>query len=146
MARLRFSNAERDVISELVRRHDGVIVPEKKAVRRLLGRIGRENFDRLLAVKRADNLAQAPALAAARLRKLETLRALADEIERGGECVCPAALAVNGRDLLALGYAPGPALGAELRSLLDLVLDDPAQNDRDALIARAREDREKTRM
>ena len=139
MERLRFSNEERAVISELVRRHDGVIEPEKKIVRRMLGRIGRAQFDRLLEVKRADNLAQAPALAGPRLAALGHLRALADEIEAGGECTDLHRLAVNGRDLTALGWAPGPALGAELRRLLDIVLDDPEKNDRDVLLSLSRE-------
>ena len=140
MARLRFSNAEQETISELVRRHDGVIQPEKNAVRRMLGRLGQEQLDRLLEVKRADNLAQAPELAEPRLRELERLRKLADEIEQGDECTGLRSLAVNGRDLLAVGYAPGPALGAELERLLSLVLDDPGKNERNVLLAQARED------
>ena len=140
-ARLRFSNEERDAVCELVRRHDAPIPPDKKTVRRLLGRIGRERFVMLLAVKRADNLAQAPGLAEPRLRELDTLRTLADEIERNSECTDLSRLAVNGRDLLALGYAPGPALGAELHRLLELVLNDPGQNDREILLALAAEDK-----
>lgn len=146
MDRLRFSHEEREVISELVRRHDGVIEPDKKIVRRLLGKLGREQFDRLLAVKRADNLAQAPALAEPRLVGLHTLRAIADEVDRDGECTDLRRLAVNGRDLIALGYAPGPELGAELQRLLDLVLDDPAQNRRDTLLSLAENDMKNTRM
>ena len=139
MDRLRFSNDEREVITELVRRHDGVIEPEKKTVRRLLGRMGRAQFDRLLAVKRADNLAQAPELAAPRLAALERLRALADEIERSGECTGLRRLAVNGGDLIAQGWVPGPVLGAELQRLLELVLDDPQKNDRDLLLSLSKE-------
>ena len=141
MDRLRFSNEERDAIAELVRRHDGVLAPDRKAVRRQLARIGRTQFDRLLAVKRADNLAQAPELAAPRLAELETLRALADDIEQNGDCTDLRRLALNGRDLLALGYAPGPALGAELRRLLEFVLDDPARNDRETLLDIAKDDK-----
>jgi tRNA nucleotidyltransferase (CCA-adding enzyme) len=140
LARLRFSNDQRDAILELVRRHDGVIPPEKKAVRRLLGRMGRAQFDRLLAVKRADNLAQTPALAAERLPELEALARLADEIEAARECTELSRLAVDGRDLIALGYVPGPALGAELKALLARVLDDPALNDKALLLALAAAD------
>ncbi len=146
MDRLRFSNEQREAISELVRRHDGVIEPEPKTVRRLLGKLGRKQFDRLLAVKRADNMAQAPALTEPRLRELEALGALADEVERAEECTGLRQLAVNGRDLLALGYAPGPALGAELGRLLELVLDDPARNRRETLLDQAEKDMEKPRM
>ena len=38
-------------------------------------------------------------------------------------------LAVDGDDLLAIGYREGPALGAALARLLDVVIDDPAAND-----------------
>ena len=141
MTRLRFSNAEREAVSELVRRHDGVIAPDKKAVRRILAKLGREQFDRLLAVHRADNMAQAAELIAPRLRELADIRALADEIERGGECTDARRLAVNGRDLLALGYTPGPTLGAELNALLERVLDDPALNEKNTLLRLAEEDK-----
>ena len=141
MERLRFSNEERDAVYELVRRHDGVLVPDKKSVRRLLGKLGREQFDRLLEVHRADNLAQTPELAASRAAELMSIRALADEIARDDECVDLRRLAVNGRDLTSLGYAPGPALGAELRRLLDRVLDDPSLNEKETLLRMAREDK-----
>jgi tRNA nucleotidyltransferase (CCA-adding enzyme) len=47
-------------------------------------------------------------------------------------------LAVTGNDLIALGLPPGPALGATLDRLLDLVIEDPGQNTRDTLLAQAR--------
>jgi hypothetical protein len=48
-------------------------------------------------------------------------------------------LAVDGRDLQTeLGLAQGPAVGELLRALLDAVLDEPALNQRDALLSLAR--------
>jgi tRNA nucleotidyltransferase (CCA-adding enzyme) len=47
-------------------------------------------------------------------------------------------LAVDGDDLLAIGFAAGPALGRVLHELLEAVVDDPAVNTRDALLERAR--------
>ncbi len=46
-------------------------------------------------------------------------------------------LAVDGDDLRAAGIAPGPAMGRTLHALLEWVLEDPARNTRDALLARA---------
>jgi len=37
-----------------------------------------------------------------------------------------------------VGYGEGPALGAELARLLDVVIDDPAANERDTLLELAR--------
>jgi tRNA nucleotidyltransferase (CCA-adding enzyme) len=49
-------------------------------------------------------------------------------------------LAIAGKDLMAaLEMKPGPAIGRILALLLDHVLEDPARNTRDALIARARQ-------
>ncbi len=47
-------------------------------------------------------------------------------------------LAVNGDDLLALGFRPGPELGRGLERLLDEVVEDPERNERETLLASAR--------
>jgi tRNA nucleotidyltransferase (CCA-adding enzyme) len=47
-------------------------------------------------------------------------------------------LAVGGDDLLALGFHPGPAIGLALQTLLELVVDDPELNTRDALLEHAK--------
>jgi tRNA nucleotidyltransferase/poly(A) polymerase len=48
-------------------------------------------------------------------------------------------LAIDGSDLMEAGVAPGPRLGALLRELLDAVLDNPALNQRDTLLAMVQE-------
>jgi tRNA nucleotidyltransferase/poly(A) polymerase len=47
-------------------------------------------------------------------------------------------LAIDGGDLIALGAAPGPALGRALEELLSEVVEEPAANTREHLLARAR--------
>lgn len=47
-------------------------------------------------------------------------------------------LAVRGDDLAAAGIQPGPQMGAGLRRLLDLVLEDPSLNVREALLEKAK--------
>jgi tRNA nucleotidyltransferase (CCA-adding enzyme) len=47
-------------------------------------------------------------------------------------------LAVDGDDLIAIGFRPGPDLGHALRELLELVVDDPNMNDRDRLLEHAK--------
>ncbi|MEZ4413845.1 MAG: CCA tRNA nucleotidyltransferase [Gemmatimonadales bacterium] len=48
-------------------------------------------------------------------------------------------LAVSGQDLIAAGIPTGPVVGQVLERLLALVVDEPALNERDALLARAKE-------
>ena len=67
----------------------------------------------------------------------EDVQALMDCValsEERGECVQIKDLAVNGRDLLALGVSKDARLGAYLDALLGLVMDDPAKNEREVLI------------
>jgi hypothetical protein len=47
-------------------------------------------------------------------------------------------LAVDGSDLMELGIPAGPAIGATLRRLLEVVVSDPSKNQRDTLLALAR--------
>jgi len=37
--------------------------------------------------------------------------------------------------MLALGIGPGPMVGAKLREMLELVIDDPSLNERDMLLS-----------
>ncbi|MHB8641304.1 MAG: CCA tRNA nucleotidyltransferase [Gaiellaceae bacterium] len=48
-------------------------------------------------------------------------------------------LAVDGADLIAVGYREGPRLGAALERLLDEVVEDPRRNERGRLLERAQE-------
>jgi tRNA nucleotidyltransferase (CCA-adding enzyme) len=48
-------------------------------------------------------------------------------------------LAVNGDDLMALGYKRGPAIGRALQTLLDEVVRSPELNTREQLLGRAKE-------
>jgi tRNA nucleotidyltransferase (CCA-adding enzyme) len=82
--------------------------------------------DDLAALAKADPHAQ-PWIA-----ELEAVRAR-------GEATARAQLAVSGDDLVAAGIVqPGPALGRMLAALLDVVIEDPARNHRDALLEAAR--------
>ena len=48
-------------------------------------------------------------------------------------------LAIDGRDLIALGLKPGPVFRDVLQQLLDWVLEEPSRNERDGLLLRAEE-------
>ena len=94
-------------------------------------------------MKRADNLAQAPAYQD-RQRELDRVEAVLDRLVEENACVSLRQLAVSGRDLLALGYV-GPAVGRELNQLLDAVVDGVVPNERASLLDWARKDRQDCR-
>lgn len=138
MNRLRFSNAEIAKVTQLVRIHDNFIEPTERAVRRLLGSIGEEQFLDLMVLRRADISAQAEQDNEVRFAKLVTLRCLAHDIAVKNECFSLKDLAVNGRDLIDAGIASGPELGKILNRLLDTVIDAPEKNTREELLRLAR--------
>ena len=95
--------------------------------------LGEENFRRLLAVKRADNLAQAPEYQWVS-EKVDTAEKLLDEMLRREPCLQLKDLAVNGNDLLALGYS-GREIGLALQRLLQAVVAGEIENRREVLLA-----------
>lgn len=136
LRRLRFSNEERERITALVRRHDMRIEPAERSVLRVLRRFGPEFFFQLLEIKRADTLAHAPGPKLdERLERYAMLKALAEDAVAREACFSLKDLAVDGRDLIAAGFAPGPALGEALEALLDAVTDGAVPNEKAALLA-----------
>ena len=137
MRRLRYPNALRDTVTRLVSAHAFRLDAEVDAVfaRRFLASHGIDTARELVVLKRAD-LAVKNVAPDERAR----LERLAAEIEH--ERASPhtlGALAVNGDDLIELGFREGPALGAALARLLDEVVDDPSLNAPETLLERARE-------
>ena len=61
------------------------------------------------------------------------IQAVLQEILEENACLSIKDLALNGHDLLALGYS-GPAIGQALQQLLELVLDEQVANEKSALI------------
>ncbi len=129
----KFSNERRDKILRLVKYHDIEILPEKKYVRRAINKVGDDVFCDLIALKRADCLSQNLELTAPRLTYLNTLDGLYREIKENKEVFSIKSLAVNGNDLIALGFS-GKEIGEVLNELLKKVIDNPELNEKETLI------------
>ena len=134
--RLRFDRAAAQQICMLVRYHDRPTPLTERAIRRAMNQLGVEGLRQLCAVKRADNLAQHPDYRG-RQREINEGEAIMDELLRKDACFSLKQLAVNGRDMAALGLE-GPAIGQMLQTLLEAVMDGAADNDRVALLALAK--------
>lgn len=133
LTRLRYDNETRGRVVRLVRLHDAPLPAEEKAARRLLNRLGERDARALIAVHRADTRALAPAYHH-RLEELDRLEALLEEQLAQNACFSLRQLAVNGRDALAAGIVPGPAVGRALDALLQRVLAGEIPNDRAVLL------------
>ena len=135
--RLKVSNALREEVLFLVKHHMDHYLPEEKTARRCLSRHGLARMERLIDLQAADlggKGTDAPDESLLELRQLRTLlRSLA---EKEGALTLKT-LAVKGADLIALGFAPGPALGRTLNGLLAKVLAGELPNERAELLAAA---------
>ena len=137
MKRLRFDNETRNNVVELVYYHDVTFEVGKKYVKRWLNKIGEKQFRRLLQVKKADNKAQNLELSADRIEELEEIELLIDEVLQEDECFSLKDLAVNGKDLIGVGYTSGKELGNTLNKLLQLVIDGDCPNEKEKLLQEA---------
>lgn len=141
-ARLKLSNDERIRITDLVRHHMWHYDAwGDAAVRRWLRKVGLDRVEDLLALRAADVRGKGPgkdfsdddARTAAFRAHIE--RVLAEGMAFGVKD-----LKIGGRELMQeLGLAPGPKLKVILEALLEEVLQDPALNEKEPLLARARE-------
>ena len=126
LLRLRYPNALRKRVVRIVRRH--MFQPDELAFEL----IDHKHAD--LLGKRGSAGEPPPA------EEIEKLARFREVVEQ--ELSSPHRLrdlAVDGNDLIALGFRPGPQLGHILHELLDAVVDEPALNTRDQLLARAKE-------
>lgn len=136
LERLKFDNDTKEKVLLLVEKHDMQIKAEETAVKRALNKLGEENFRNLIALARADNKAQNPIIVK-RQEHFDKLLAIAEEIILKEECFSLKALAVNGRDLIEIGFKPGPELGKALENLLEAVISGEIENKKEELLKKA---------
>jgi len=140
LLRLRYPNDLRDRVIRIVRYHMFQIGKGDAArARRFLAKHGDELAFQLVDHKDADYRGKPGPGALAPVEDIEQLARFRKMLER--ERTQPhrlADLAIDGNDLIELGFQPGPDLGRLLHDLLDDVVEDPARNTRDVLLGLAR--------
>lgn len=131
---------DKESISEilvLIENHDVRIDTHAAAVKRMLARTGENLFLKLLLLQEADNRAKNPKYLDDKLSKLHAVYDQCQRIIAERQPYQVAHLAINGRDLIRLGFKTGRELGDTLKLLLDEVIIDPSLNTKDYLIKRA---------
>ena len=93
-----------------------------------MSRMTPELYDYLILLKESI-LAEGP-----ERERLKQVKRLTAEIRESGDCLYLRDLALNGRDLMEAGVAPGKAVGDTLERLLEQVLEEPEKNTREALL------------
>jgi len=113
-----------------------------RAVRRFIKRIGADNINDIIMLRRADDLAHGWGRDFE--KDIEEFKnRINSQIKRSYPFTI-SDLAVNGHDVMDIvGLKPGPRVGKILNQLLDLVIEKPEYNQRDRLIEILEEMRER---
>ena len=136
LRRLKAPTGLREQVVFLIGHHMTPLEPDRRLLRRRLGQYGEQAVRDLLALQKADYSSKGTGV----LKEPENFgetEALLDQILAEADCFSLKDLAVDGRDLLALGFAPGPKLGACLEALLGQVQDEVLPNEKAPLLQAA---------
>ena len=138
MSRLRFDNDTKNKVVTLVKMHDSPIMvndmtkPDRKRLKKIMSQIGADLIFDLIEIKLCDNSAQNPEYFRGEDFYKET-RDIVNEIINEKECFSIKHLAIDGNDLIALGYK-GKKIGETLQKLLTAVIDGKVENKKSELI------------
>lgn len=134
---LKCDNALRVRVCEIVKYHDIPVELSRKTIKRRLSRLGGELFCDVMEAHIADDSAKQE-FARARVETARQAIRIAEEIAQEKPCLDLKGLAVNGGDLREI-MEPSPVMGEILGKLLAEVVDGVLENEKSALMKRARE-------
>ena len=141
MRRLKMDNDSIHAVSRLIYWHDYGIKGDvtKRSLRRMMSKLGAENFPDYLAIRRADMAGQSDFRKEEKDEIYRNIEALYNEIIAEGDCLSVKDLAINGGDIMKFGIPAGPKIGEILTYLLERVMDEPSLNTHEQLLSLARE-------
>lgn len=139
MHRLRMDNDTIHDVTALVENHDVRIEPSQPSVKRMMSRTGEVLFEKLLALQTADNLAKNPEHFPEKKARIDSVLRIYKEILAEHQPYLVSHLAVNGKDLIRIGYRPGREIGDTLKKLIDEVIINPDLNNREYLLNAAKD-------
>ncbi len=134
--RLKAPTALREQVVVLIEKHMTRLQPDKKLLRRQIGRLGWEMVENLLYLQEADMGSKGTGKPE-ELAIFPQIRELLDQIKAENACLSLKDLAVNGHDLMEMGFT-GRAIGQCLNTLLEQVIDERLPNEKAALLAFAK--------
>lgn len=135
LLQLRAPTALRQEVVFLIEQHMLLLEPEKKSLRRWISKFGADRLKALVQLQKADFCGKGIGEQSDYFAQVD---ALIHEIIAENACLQLRDLAVNGDDLMAMGFAPGPKIGQVLNDLLDGVLDERFPNEKAALLSAAK--------
>lgn len=137
LTRLKAPTALRERVVLLIAQHMTPLIPDRKLLRRRLSQHGEETVRQMLALQQADFGSKGTGTAE-EAKIFPQIENTLNQLLAEDACLQIKDLAVDGRDLMAMGFAAGPRLGQCLQYLLEQVLDEKLSNEKQALLAAAK--------
>ncbi len=135
MRNLKFDVVTIKKVVTLVKHHDIDFTSSEKSMRRLLSNIGEDTVKDLFDVRLADISAQNPILSKSKIDNINTAINVFNKVIADKNCFSKKDLKISGNDLIKnLNLKQGKVIGDLIQVLFDVVLDNPALNDKSTLI------------
>lgn len=127
-------------VTELISMHDCCSIPTVKHVKKMLNKLGEEQYRRLLVVQRCDILSQQEELPKEdnRIDQLNQCEHILNQLIADSWKVSIDYLVIDGRDIMSLGIPQGPLIGKTLKYLLQKVIAEEIPNEKFELLIEAR--------
>ncbi len=136
LTRLRFSHDDVSAVANIVKHHMRPLDCGSSGVRRLIRDLG-SDFDTWRRLKIADMTPKGdPEQFKKDLEKFDLMVKTETTRSAGPSW---GKLSVNGDDLISIGFKPGSRLGACLKTLEEIVIEDPGKNSKEILLIHARQ-------
>ena len=124
-------------VCQLVKLHDTYKKPDRVEVHRFMSEYPEQILNKLVVLQRADILAHSP-LGQNRIKRLEELMKIGEELKLSGAVFDVKDLEIDGRDIIALGVKEGPEVGEILTKVFEHYLEEKCPNSKGFLINEAR--------
>lgn len=135
LRRLKLDNITVDKTCRLVLNHDYGIHGQlnEKSVRRFISRLGADNFEDFISIRKADMAGQSDYKLEERQTDLVFMMNTYRKIKENEQCLSLSDMKLSGRDLIEMGVSQGKEIGAILKELFERVLDNPELNNYETL-------------
>ena len=134
LKRLKYDVKTINLIKKLIKYHDLKIESNEKSVKRALNKIGENFFPILLEIKSGDAIAHRSPHAERCVDEICKIKKIYQKILSDNQCFSLKDLAINGQDLIDLGFSEGTTIGKILNDLLEAVINGNIQNEKQYIL------------
>ena len=135
---MKYDNRSTEYIYRLIWEHDNRIPAQEKSVKRFISKYDFQFMFDYLEVRRGDTYAQSGFRRHEKLEELDEIARIVIGLMEQDLCLKVSDLAVDGKDLMAIGLE-GRRIGECLDTLLDLVIDEKIENEKEQLLGYIKE-------